>query len=365
MLDSELGNLDDAFGNSTTPPASRKQQVESAKYFDLKGPTNDYRIMPPMFSLKESQRWAQIYSRHWGFKNANGKNQPWMCLYKQDYKTKEVKQRCPFCDHDEEALNRFKRAQRNLEELKETRATYTAETPAKLVQELDAKIEIHEVLLEEAQEGYKAPERKFWVNAMNREGEFGLLGLPKTVYEQIAGKLEKNNTRTPGLISKLLQENEIDALDVNDGVWIRISKSGSGRFDTKYQASYVTETITTQGANGKVVRSQAPMSAPLSDEQKRKALEKCRDLGHVFDHSILTPEQAELVIAGTPEAATALGNRPLTVAPPVQTKRVDDNFGTPRQAPIPTSSITKNFENVDMDAVTPAQMREMFRTKPI
>ena len=81
------------------------------------------------------------------------------------------------------------------------------------VEVLEARLSQKESELSDLKRKVTSPERKFWVNAMNKAGEFGLLALPKTVYEQLAGSRQKDGSRTLGLI-KTLQENEgLEALE--------------------------------------------------------------------------------------------------------------------------------------------------------
>lgn len=310
----EAVDVDDSnFGTSETK--SNFKPFEKVNYFQFKNGVNVYRIMPPMFSCLEQGHYAKYYSRHWGYFDENGRQKSFNCLKKYDDTTRELVEECPFCTDQENKFQSKKAAEALVATLtdKINKAQSQGASREDLTEEIDELQSAKEDLLV-ANKQYSPRQQRFWVNAMNLQGEFGLLALPKTVYEALVGKRDQDQktgkfVRGTGQIQKVKEKEKIDPLGVNEGVFWAIERTGSGQFDTEYTVGpFKAER---QLDDGTVV--EVSKRAPLSAEQKQLALKKCKDLNTVFNHLFLTKEQAEAVVNGSPSAVNAVNNAPRKV----------------------------------------------------
>lgn len=311
--------LDAQFGDAQ--PKNFKK-FDKTTYFTFKNGDNIFRIMPAMFSCLEKGHWAVYYAKHFGYFNEEGKPVNYVCLRQYDQQTQAMTQDCPFClDQEQKKKNmeNFAASVNNYQNL-----LHQASTPEDQ--------EKYAGLLEESKEQhikakalYNPRSARFWVNAMNMNGEFGLLGLPKTVYEALVGKKTQDAkipgkyVRAQGLLPKIKEKDKIDALGVNEGVWFNIERTGSTQFDTEYTTSVLKEEI--ELPSGDIVEK--TRRAVLSEQQKREALTKCKDLQKVFDHLVLSVEDASLAANGSGKAVSAIQNAPKPVATTPAPTKVD------------------------------------------
>lgn len=223
-----------------------------AKSVRLKEGVTTARILPPMKSLAESGEWAVYIGTHFGYKGVNSKDRskptyrPFKCIQERDFKTKMILQDCPECDLI---------AARE-EELK--------------VLEVDAKAKGHSA--EEIKE-LKAPlatwlsdhncDRKWHMNVKMQDGSFAVL--------QISHRTKK---LLEAEIARVLSEDGIEALDLNQGVWFRFTRTGKGT-ETQDTVSVEYESIK-DAATGRVQRT--VKLAPLTEAECEKALKECPDL---------------------------------------------------------------------------------------
>jgi hypothetical protein len=321
----DLDNLDKNFGDSQPKTATKK--FEKTNYFTLKNGNNVLRIMPPMFSCLETGHWSVYYAKHFGYFNDDGTPVNYICIREYDNQTGGIAQDCPFCVDQEKKKKAVENwaAKVNLlqNQLHEVTVAGDAEAQDTLTAELESATDEHR----RAKAMYNSRNAKFWVNAMNKNGEFGIVGLPKTIYEQLVGKKlpDKVNaqkyTRTQGLLQKVKEKHKFDAMAVNEGVWFNVVREGTTQMDTRYTIQLEEEEV--ELPSGDIVNR--VQKAPLSEQQKRDALTKCKDLQKVFNHLILTPEQAETITNGSGKAVRAVNNAPRTV-------EVSETVQTPRAA---------------------------------
>jgi hypothetical protein len=330
-----VDELDKQFGDAQ--PKNFKK-FEKTTYFNLKNGDNIYRIMPAMFSCLEAGHWSVYYAKHFGYTNEEGKSTNYICLRAYDNQTGAMIQDCPFCLDQEQKKKDMERLALEVNDLQNKlhKARVEGGDAAAVEQQLDDTTEAHN----KARNLYNPRSARFWVNAMNMNGEFGLLPLPKTVYEALVGKkvqdLKTNRyTRSQGLLQRTKEKDKLDALNVNEGVWFVISREGSTQFDTEYKIAVLKEEI--ELPSGDIVEK--TKRAVLSDQQKREALTKCKDLRKVFDHIILEPEQARLITGGSGKAATAVMNQPVATTSAART--------TPPPSKINTSSVLDKFRKLD------------------
>jgi hypothetical protein len=318
IVNVEQLELDKQFGNSEV---KNFKKFDKTNYFSLKNGDNVYRVMPPMFSSLEAGHWAIYYAKHFGYFNEEGKSVNYVCLRTVDNATGALTQECPFCiDQEVKKKNKEKLAvDVNAKETELHKANVAGDKS--LVKTLGKELE---ELLDENNKAvklYNPRNARFWINAMNMNGEFGLLALPKTVYEALAGKKvpdAKNPSkymRSEGLLQKVKAKDKIDALSVNEGVWLVVTRTGSTQFDTEYSTSVLKEEI--ELPSGDIVDK--TKRATLSDQQKREAITKCKDLRKVFDYLILSYDDAKLVVDGSGTTVSALAN----ASRPVQREEVE------------------------------------------
>ena len=177
-------------------------------------------------------------------------------------------------------------------ELEATKDTLSEEDLIALQDEVEGAKEAYQV----AKTDYSPVERKFWINCLTQEGDVKIAGLPKTVYEGLAGKKDKGEyVRKGGLLNKLRDNQDLDGVAVYGGVWVVVSRTGSDQFTTEYQVSCLNETKVIE-VDGKKRKSEYPKECPLSEEQQHEALKKGKDLNSVFDYSRLSMDEQERFI---------------------------------------------------------------------
>ncbi len=318
VINVEQLDLDKQFGDSQ--PKNFKK-FDKTTYFTFKNGDNVFRVMPPMFTSLDAGHWAIYYAKHFGYFNEEGKSVNYVCLRTYDNATGALTQECPFCvDQENKKKNKEKLAvDVNDKETQLHKANVAGDKALVnvLAQELEELLDEHN----RAVKLYNPRNARFWVNAMNMNGEFGLLALPKTVYEALVGKKvpdAKNPSkyvRSEGLLQKVKAKDKIDALSVNEGVWLVITRTGSTQFDTEYSTSVLKEEI--ELPSGDIVDK--TKRATLSDQQKREAITKCKDLRKVFDYLMLSYEDAQNVVGGSGKTVTALANASRPVQREVET----------------------------------------------
>ncbi len=322
------GELDNQFGNSASRNAKRKE-FKKTNYFNLEKGDNFYRIMPEMFTGIEKNLWAVYYVRHWGYKKENGQKQPFLCVRKYDPKTRMIAHECAFCRDFEAKSDTVDELKEELDKFKKMLAEAQDNGSDDEVEGLEAQIDDVSSRLSETRGTLGSVERRFWVNALNKKGEFGILALPKTVFEQLAGKRNKDGTRVPGLFKTLDEEEGISALDVDQGVFFKITRTGSDQFDTEYATSAEQEITEVNGRKTKQTKL-----APLSNEVKMRALKECTDLVTMFDHLVLSDADMKAIVNGSPAAVSAVASRPMKV----ETEDVNKGFGTSTSRGAPNRS---------------------------
>lgn len=331
------GELDTQFGNSSSRNAKRTE-FKKRNYFNLEKGDNYYRIMPEMFTGIEKNLWAIYYVRHWGYKKENGQKQPFLCVRKYDPKTRMISHECAFCKDYDAKFETVKEYEAQIAKLKKTLVEAQDTGSDDEVEGLEAQLGDLQSKLSETRSTLGSVERRFWVNAMNKQNEFGILSLPKTVFEQLSGKRNQDGTRVPGLIKTLEEDEGVNALNVDEGVWFKISRTGSTQFDTEYTTSPEQETLEINNRKTKQTKL-----APLSNELKVKALKECSDLVVMFDHLALSDAEMKTIVNGSPAAVSAMASRPVKVE---AKETLNENFGSSQTREVPTSKRKKSDEEI-------------------
>ena len=311
----EGDDIDNCFGSFSL---EQKKTYEKRNYFKLQPGDNIYRIMPPMFDGLKKGTWAVYYSDHYGFKDSNKKVHKFLCTRK--YNEKGIMGRCLICEDQEEKKKQLEvlnqKISQDNSELEQMKNNGVMNEPKflELQDNLDALIFQKEDLLSKIRPRNTA----FYVNAMDQNGNFGLLGLKKTIYEALVGKRDNNGRRTQGLLAKLKQDEEIEPLSPNEGVWFNFFRSGKSFMDVDYKTDVVYEIIMHEGRKLKSIKK-----APLTTQQKQLALSKCQNLLKIFDYLDLSLEEQSIIINGSPDSVTAVLNNK---AHKFKNKEIKNNF---------------------------------------
>jgi hypothetical protein len=271
-------------------------QYEGYKYFKLrtpdpkKGETETeivLRLLPSMKSYKDTGEWKFFYGQHYGYSGVNSRDpskprsRPFKCIQKKNGKTKEIEIACPKCTQ----MSKFEaRKQAREDELakehgigaeKEARQSpefYAIKKDDAKYQQIAAWLSKHNC------------DKKFWMNAMDRDGNFGVLQLSySTTNEKLLPLLRK-------LSSGEETGDKVDAFDPSSGIWLKFTRSGK---IPRVVDSIAVFTVIEEIAPGKKVRVPAP--APMSTEQIEKALKTCPDLAKDVVKTITTEQIQQLV----------------------------------------------------------------------
>lgn len=289
-----------------------------AKTIRLKeGAATVARILPPMKSLADTGEWAVYLGTHFGYKGVNSKDKskptyrPFKCVQNRDYKTKMILQDCPECDL----------ISQRQEDLKALEAEMKAKGHSEdEVKELSAP-------LKDWLSDHNC-DRKWHMNVKQQDGSFAVL--------QISHKTKK---LLEAEITRVLTEDGIEALDLNQGVWFRFNRTGKG-IETQDTVSVEYESVR-DATTGRVVRT--VKLAPLTEAECEKALKECPDLSKNLRE--ISYEQIKLLTqcSGDDEevdAILAMGEK----------KEASPGGNTAAQAPASTPAAPK----VQTQAVTPA-----------
>lgn len=272
---------------------------------------NRYRLLPAKGSLAASGTWAKYYGTHFGYKGQDQQDQTklrtrvFRCVEERDFRNGITKVACPECD----LIAQKKKA------LEATKARLKAEGKS------DEDIKMLTAPAEEWKREHNC-DRKWFINAMNEAGEFGVL--------QISHKCKKD---LDSVIDELVKDG-IDPTAPEQGVWFNIKRTGRGiEVTDKVEVVKVKEKI-----DGRLVES--IKMAPLTQEQLDKADEICPDLTEVV--RVLTVQQIKMLVDGTgdPEEVDAIFNaseKRERSAPPVR----ENSAGLKQQS---TTPVTKPVE---------------------
>lgn len=223
-----------------------------AKNVRLKeGANTVVRILPPMKSLAEKGEWATYFGTHFGYRGVNSKDRakptfrPFKCVEERDWKTQMFTRACPECDLIAARKAELKALQDSLKAQKKPQDEIDEEC-----QPLADWLSDHNC------------DRKWHMNVMLPDNSFAVLALSHKTKKLLEAE-----------ISRVMAEDNIEALFLDQGVWFRFTRTGKG-IDTQDTVTVEYETI--RGADGRVTRT--VKLAPLTDAQAEKALKECPDL---------------------------------------------------------------------------------------
>jgi hypothetical protein len=298
-MENNIQDIDSRFGDGTGLKSNvKKSDTPKTEVLSFKSGETVFRVLPPVFSGVARNLWAAFYSRHWVVCN-DGSRLPVTCTKTYDQKLQKYMDTCLFCRNDEPKRklvdSTFFALKQKKEEFESVKETLSEEDTIVFQDEIEGLTDAYQI----ARSQFQPLEKKYWANVSTPEGEIKLCGMPKTVYEALAGKKEKGaKYREGGLFKKLLENQDLDAIGVNGGAWLVVTRTGNDQFNTEYTVAPLMEVEVTE-VKGKQKKIEFVKEAPLSDAQKVEVLAKARDLNTVFDHSKLSlEEQARFIESG-------------------------------------------------------------------
>jgi hypothetical protein len=252
-----------AFGK----PSLDNNNYESFKYFKMQPPdeakgetstTLVARIFGPMHSYVESGAWKFFYGQHYGHTRNNTKNPekpraaPFGCIQKKN-RDKQVIQACPKCDQMDKVREIIHKREQKI-------AAANPNASEQQLKELAKK----DPVISEQNKWLRANncDKKFWLNVMNANGEFGVLQLSYTTCEKILVPLLRQ-----------LRDRGVDAFDLETGVFFNFTRTGRN-FDAIDTITVAQEQIDIGGGRKAFVDK----LAPLTPEQIEKAARVLPDL---------------------------------------------------------------------------------------
>lgn len=237
---------------------------QKKKTWRLKDGSNIYRILPPFASFAKEGRWAIFESIHWGYKGGKG-IRTFNCILQKDFKSKMVKVPCAECDLID---SRKKDYENQLKQLVEVEKKMTKEQAKEFLKPLSTWLYEHNL------------DKKWYVNAMNRNGEIGRLAIPHKMYQALNAEIGE------------LMKKKIDPLAVNQGVEFDFFRSGQSN-QTIHKCKAVTESIDVPGV-GSVEKIKL---CPLTEEIVKRMATEAWDLKGMF-RTIKGDEITRLVASG-------------------------------------------------------------------
>jgi hypothetical protein len=306
------------------------------------------RILPPMKSLAESGKWAVYQGTHFGYKGVNEKDRskpthrPFKCIEDTDYRTKMVLQDCPECDlskqrkDEETALKAASKAKgHSPEEIKE------------IAKPISDWLQDHNC------------DRKWHMNIKLLDGSYGVLAISNKTKKKLEAK-----------ITQLLAEDGIEALELNQGVWFRFTRTGK---QLEAEDTVDVEYETVRGADGRVSRT--VKMAPLTDAEAMQALKECQDLGSMLRS--ISYEQIKLLTTCSGEdedvdAILALGEKreaspgrsyTAPALPPAPAPVAELAPVAPQAAPVAAPAVQAGPTQADQIAALQAQLAALQATQ--
>lgn len=236
------------------------------------------RILPP-YKTKNG-KWKRYRGLHFGFKGRDTKDatktrlRPFECVQDKNMRTGVILCECAQCTSYE--LKYQARKKKMAELMAKGKSEKEAQT---LTQDLGTWLKDYN------------NDRKWEMAVMLEDERFAFLTLS-----------HKSTVKLEAFIKKMKDERQIDPLKLSEGLWIEITRTGTGtQADDSFD--FVPEMIEVQGQ-----RIPVPKKAPLSRAQIDRALEVLPPLDEI--NVKLTPAQIERLVecSGDPEEVDAIFN---------------------------------------------------------
>lgn len=210
-----------------------------------KGGTNGdniFRVMPPVHSLAAQGKYYQFHAVHKGFVGTDGRPRWFSCTEEWDYKTKEIKSRCPVCD-------KYRQMDGHLKVAKERGLDKEKIEEFRLLQVDPFKVE-----------------KRYYINALNQANEIGSLALPTKSFRALKELCDK------------YANNGVD-LTSTKSVFLNFGKRSQYKGDN--QALYPVEPFRkSEMVNGLIQESMVPHE--ITNEILNRMEKECVDLSKMF-----------------------------------------------------------------------------------
>lgn len=232
------------------------------KYFKLEKGDNIYRILPPLGNLADDGVWAVYYKIHYGYRglpDSTGKTRM------RPFVSPEVVNR------QNKMVEVVDAAKERIETLKSALVAAKERGDVATVKQLSEMVRNYNL------------DAKWYVNAINKQGEIGLLKIPHKAKQALENQI------------KILEQEGVDALGI-EGRYFNFNRSGDGR-DTQYQVTQYKEKIKVDGL-GEVERA---VPHVLTEELLRRLEKESHDLNKLFKRP--TAEEVSRMVK---EGATAV-----------------------------------------------------------
>ncbi len=229
--------------------------------------TPTFRLLPP---VNGDSAWRRFAALHWGYSTVrrgnNGKdyNSPRLlaCVEIKDRQTREIIRPCDECN----LISTVQAKLRSLEVARDSKAIPPAEFEKAAARE-KAMLREHNLM------------KRYYMNALNLQGELGLLDIGTLANRALTEAIDKVLARG------------IDPLDPAQGVWFTFSWNTKVKPPT-YSCEPVVENINHNGSILEKIKT-----APLTPEQMQTLPNECWDLRSPEVQCPTTPEQMSAIVS--------------------------------------------------------------------
>lgn len=231
------------------------------KFFNFKDGDNVFRILPALGSLADKGIWSKYYKVCWGYKNSEGRT--------------KLFQDCRVVNRETKMVEIESAAHQRVEQLKAKQAELKKNGADKATMD-----KMSAMLMRYNIEG------KHHVNAVNLKGEIGLLKIG-----------HKAKMALDSLIKKLREEEGVNALGVENGLYINFNRTGRNR-DTLYQVSVYQQKVKAN-VNGKDQIIEQRVFHTMDDAFISRLDAEAFELADMYPAP--TSEEIEQIVKGGPE----------------------------------------------------------------
>lgn len=270
-----------------------KKQSAKKNYFSIKKGTQVFRILPPLGDLADKGIWNRYYAVHFGYRTLEGYMRPFSSPEVVNRKTRMVEVRDAAKDYIDNLLT----AKNTLVEKLEANPNDAR---------IKAQLEKTEGLLSTFN-----LEKRYYVNAMDQNGNIGLLKLKTR---------EKN--ALDAVREQIKQEEDVDPIGVV-GAFLTFTKHGDGRDSSVLvSANYVSS----KTDSGKVVKSLNSHDLASDKVTISRLKDSAFDLDKIFVRP--TAEEVAMMVKNGAEAVSM----------------VMEKYKTPYSKPLDTKSVAAELE---------------------
>lgn len=250
-----------------TPDVNNKKYAKK-KYFSIVKGTQVYRILPPLGDLADRGIWNSYAAVHYGYRDSRG-------FMKVFQSPKVVNRKTKMVEVPDEAEERIKRIEAAKAQLVDRHTKSPSEALAAQIAKLEAELKTFNL------------EKRFYVNAMNLQGEIGLL------------KLKMREKNAIDAARKQIEESDgIDPIGV-EGAFLTIVKSGDGAQNSTIS---VTLNMKTENVNGKNFK--VPNTHKVTEDLYPRLEKETFELNKLFVRP--TAEEVAEIVKNGPAAVDAV-----------------------------------------------------------